>query len=115
MFSYRRELRASERDVASTVRLRIGGRDFESHGSEIGSELVVLQVFTDREFFRTAMSADILVTESFSPRDAQGWSDTTRFATTGLPALLDGWLNRCADTKPADPDPSEVPRGGGGR
>jgi hypothetical protein len=113
MFSYRRELRASERDVASTVRLGIGGRDFEFHGSEIGGGLVVLQVFTDLEFFRTAMSADILITESFSPRDAQGWSDTTRLATSGLPALLDGWLNHCADTRPADPNPSEVPRGGG--
>jgi hypothetical protein len=110
MLSYRRELRASERDVASIVRLGIGGRDFETHGREIGGELVVLQVFTDLEFFRTAMSADILITETFSPRDAQGWSDTTRLATTGLPAMLDGWLNRCADAKPA-----EVPSGGGGR
>jgi len=118
MFSYRRELRASERDV--TVRLGIGGRDFEPNGREIGGELVVLQVFTDLEFFRTAMSADILVTESFSPRDAQGWSDTIRLASTGLPALLDGWLSRCAeakpaDTKPADTKPADVPRAGGGR
>jgi hypothetical protein len=125
MFSYRRELRASERDVASIVRLGIGGRDFESYGSEIGGELVVSQVFPDLEFFRTAMSADMLITESFSPRDAQGWSDTTRLATTGLPALLDGWLNHCAeakpadtkpaDTKPADTKPADVPRVGGGR
>jgi hypothetical protein len=115
MFSYRRELRASERDVVSIVRLGIGGRDFESHGSEIGGELVVLQVFTDLEFFRTAMSADILITESFSPRDAQGWSDTTRLATTGLSALLDGWLNGCAGIKPADPKPADVPHAGGGR
>jgi hypothetical protein len=113
MFSYRRELRASERDVASIVRLRIGGRDFESYGREIGGELVVVQVFTDLAFFRSAMSADILVTESFSPRDAQGWSDTTRLATTGLPALLDGWLNGCAGPRPADTNPAEVPRGGG--
>ncbi len=115
MFSYRRELRASERDIASIVRLRIGGRDFESYGRDIGGELVVLQVFTDLVFFRTAMSADILVTESFSPRDAQGWSDTTRLATTGLAALLDGWLSRCAEAKPADTRPADVPRVGGGR
>jgi hypothetical protein len=113
MFSYQRELRVSERDVI--VRLGIGGRDFEPHGTEIGGELVVLQVFTDLEFFRSATSSDILITESFSPRDAQGWSDTTRLAATGLPALLDGWVNRCAHTKPADPNPAEVPRGGGGR
>jgi hypothetical protein len=112
-FSYRRELRVSERNVVSTVRLGIGGRDVEVHGSEIGGDLVVLQVFTDLEFFRTAMSADILITESFSPRDAQGWSDTTRLAATGLPVLLDGWVNRCAHTKPADPNPAEAPHGGG--
>jgi len=111
-FSYRRELRASERDVASTVRLRIGGRDFEPQGSEIEGGLVVSQVFTDIEFFRTAMSADILITESFSPRNAQGWSGTIRLATSGLPALLDGWLSHCAVTKPADTEPADA---GGGK
>jgi hypothetical protein len=115
MFSYRREPRASERDVASIVHLRIGGRDFESYNGEIGGELVVSQVFTDLEFFRTAMSADILITESFSPRDGPGWSDTTRLSTIGLPTLLDGWLNRCAETKPAETKPADVPRVGGGR
>jgi hypothetical protein len=56
------------------------------------------------------MSADILITESFSPRNAQGWSGTTRLATSGLPALLDGWLSHCADTKPGD-----VPHVDGGK
>jgi hypothetical protein len=115
MFSYRRELRASERDALSTVHLRIGGRDFESHGSEIEGGLVVSQVFTDLEFFRTAMSADILITESFSPRNAQEWSGTTRLATSGLPALLHGWLSHCAEAKPADTEPADVPHVGAGK
>jgi hypothetical protein len=113
MFSYSRGLRASERDVPSTVRLGIGGREFESSGSEIEGELVVSQVFTDLEFVRSAMSADIFMTETFSPRNAQGWSSVTRLSTAGLSELLGEWLNRCADPKPADTKPADVPRGGG--
>ena len=115
MLSYRRPLRAGERDVASNVRLGIGGREFESPGREIGGELVVSQVFTDLEFFRAAMSADILMTETFSPRDAQGWSSVTRLSTAGLSQMLGEWLERCADPKPADAKPVDVPSVGGGR
>jgi hypothetical protein len=109
-FSYRRELRASESEMAPDVRLRIGDRDFLPHGSEIGSALVVSQVLTDPEAFRTAMSADIRVMESVAPRGAQGSSSETTLSPTGLAPMLGEWLARCADPKSV-----RVPNAGRGR
>jgi hypothetical protein len=106
VLSYRRDLRSSERGIESTVRLGIGGRDFV-HGREGGDAIELSQIFADLEFFRTAVSADIVITEAFSPRNAQGWSSVTKLATTGLSRMLGEWLGRCADPKPVG-----VPSGG---
>jgi hypothetical protein len=99
LFSYRRELRAGESEMAPDVRLGIGDRDVLLHGSEIGGELAVSLVLTDLESFRTAMAADIRVAEVFAPRGAPGWSSETMFSSAGLAPALGEWLARCTDPK----------------
>jgi hypothetical protein len=57
------------------------------------------QTFADRQFVQTALAAGgIVVTETFSPRNARPWSREIRFSTVGLEQALRMPLKNCGAT-----------------
>ena len=57
------------------------------------------QTFADRQFVQKALTAGgIVVTETFSPRNARPWSREIRFSTAGLEQALRTPLKNCGAT-----------------
>ena len=94
---YQREAASSEIDGSPIVRIAAGSdvktlqRTTQTRGDD------KYQTVADRQFVQKAISAGgIVVTETFSPRNARPWSREIRFSTEGLEQALRTPLKNCS-------------------
>jgi hypothetical protein len=93
---YQREPGSNEIDVPTVIRIAAGSevktlqRTTPSRGDER------YQTLADRQFVREALAAgNIVVTETFSPRNARTWSRQIKFSSAGLEQALRTPLKNC--------------------
>jgi hypothetical protein len=93
---YQREAGSNEIDVSTVIRIAAGSdvktlqRTTRTRGDDRYQRLA------DRQFVQKALSAGgIVVTETFSPRNAGPWSREIRFSTVGLEQALRTHLKNC--------------------
>ena len=93
---YQREAASNEIDVSTVIRIVAGSevktlqRTTPTRGDD------KYQTLADRQFVQKALAAgSIVVTESFSPRNARPWSREIRFSTAGLDQALRTPLKNC--------------------
>ncbi len=93
---YQREPGSNELDVPTVIRIAAGNevktlqRTTPSRGDER------YQTLADRQFVREALAAgNIVVTETFSPRNARTWSRQIKFSSVGLEQALRTPLKNC--------------------
>jgi hypothetical protein len=94
---YQREPGSNEIDVPTVIRIAAGSevktlqRTTPSRGDER------YQTLADRQFVREALAAgNIVVTETFSPRNARTWSRQIKFSSAGLEQALRTPLKNCS-------------------
>lgn len=96
---YQREPVSNEIDVSTIIRIA-GGSDVKTLQRTTptrGDDRY--QTFADRQFVQKAIAARrILVTETFSPRNARPWSREITFSTAGLEQALSTALKNCSAT-----------------
>jgi hypothetical protein len=92
-----RELAASEIGIPAGVRIVVGGSVLELLqvvGQTDGTDRY--RTVAERQFVRTALAQrNIVLVESFSPKDAPAWSRETTLSTKGLEAALQTDLDDC--------------------
>jgi hypothetical protein len=93
---YQREPRSNEIDVSTVIRIFAGSevktlrRATPSRGDDR------YQTIADRQFVQKALAAGgIVVTETFSPRNARPWSRGIKFSAAGLEQALRTPLKNC--------------------
>jgi hypothetical protein len=93
---YQREAASNQIDVSTVIRISAGSdvktlqRTTRTRGDD------KYQALADRQFVQKALAAGaIVVTESFSPRNARPWSREIRFSTEGLDQALRTPLKNC--------------------
>ncbi len=93
---YQREAASNQIDVSTVIRISAGSdvktlqRTTRTRGDD------KYQALADRQFVQKALAAGaIVVTESFSPRNARPWSREIRFSTAGLDQALRTPLKNC--------------------
>jgi hypothetical protein len=93
---YQREPASNEIDV-SNIRIAAGSdvKTLQRTTTKRGDDRY--QTFADRQFVQKAIAAGgIVVTETFSPRNARPWTREIRFSTTGLEQALRTPLKNCS-------------------
>jgi hypothetical protein len=93
---YQREAASNEIDVSTVIRISAGSevktlqRTTRTRGDD------KYQTLADRQFVQKALAAGaIVLTESFSPRNARPWSREIRISTAGLDQALRTPLKNC--------------------
>jgi hypothetical protein len=99
LIEYKREAISTETNVPTAIRIAIGAdvrtlqRGTPARGDDRYSTIADLQ------FIPKALAAGaIVITETFSPRNARSWSREIRFPTTGLAQALHTPLGNCPAT-----------------
>jgi len=93
---YQREAGSNEIDVSTVIRIAAGSdvRTLQRTTPTRGDDRY--QTFADRQFVQKALAGGgIVVTETFSPRNARAWSREIRLSTTGLEQALRTPLKNC--------------------
>ena len=93
---YQREPGSNEIDVSTGIRIVAGSdvKTLQRMAPARGDDKY--QAFADRQFVQKALAAGgIVVTETFSPRNARPWSREIRFSTAGLEQALRTPLKSC--------------------
>ena len=93
---YQREAASNEIDVSTVIRIVAGSdvKTLQRTTPTRGDDRY--QTLADRQFVHKALAAgSIVVTESFSPRNARPWSREIRFSTAGLDQALRTPLKNC--------------------
>ena len=96
---YQREAGSNEIDVSTVIRIAAGSdvRTLQRTTPTRGDDRY--QTFADRQFVRKALAAGgIVVTETFSPRNARPWAREIRLSTAGLEQALRTPLKNCGTT-----------------
>ena len=96
---YQREAGSNEIDVSTVIRIAAGSdvRTLQRTTPTRGDDRY--QTFADRQFVQKALAAgDIVVTETFSPRNARPWAREIRLSTAGLEQALRTPLKNCGTT-----------------
>jgi hypothetical protein len=102
-FAYRRELPANEIDVPTSIRVAAGGREFMLGLGTKGPN-DQRSAIADREFLKAAIATpNIVVTETFTPHDAESWSRQVKLSTEGLAKALDDVQTDCGWPKYLSP------------
>ena len=94
---YQREPATNETNVSTTVRVAVGNdvRTLRNGKPDPGHDLY--SAYVDRQFFQKAIAAGgIVVTETFSPRNARPWSRDIKFSAAGLEQALQTPLKDCS-------------------
>jgi hypothetical protein len=95
-FGYQREVPTNEVDVATSIRVAAGGREFMLGLGTKGPN-DYRSAIADREFLQAAIAVpDILITETFSPQNAASWSRQVKLSTDGLAKALDEGQTDCS-------------------
>ena len=93
---YQREAASNEIDVSTVIRIVAGSdvKTLQRTTPTRGDDRY--QTLADRQFVHKALAAgSIVLTESFSPRNARPWSREIRFSTAGLDQALRTPLKNC--------------------
>ena len=93
---YQREAGSNEIDVSTVIRISAGSevRTLQRTTPTRGDDRY--QTLADRQFVQKALAGGgIVVTETFSPRNARAWSREIRLSTTGLEQALRTPLKNC--------------------
>jgi hypothetical protein len=93
---YQREAASNEIDVSTVIRIVVGNdvKTLQRTTPTRGDDRY--QTLADRQFVHKALAAgSIVLTESFSPRNARPWSREIRFSTAGLDQALGTPLKNC--------------------
>jgi hypothetical protein len=96
---YQREAGSNEIDVSTVIRIAAGRdvRTLQRMTPMRGDDRY--QTLADRQFVQKALAAGVIVvTETFSPRNARAWSREIRFSTAGLEQALRTPLKNCGET-----------------
>ena len=96
---YQREAGSNEIDVSTVIRIAAGSdvKTLQRMAPARGDDKY--QTFADRQFVQKALAAGgIVVTETFSPRNARPWSREIRLSTAGLEQALRTPLKNCGAT-----------------
>jgi hypothetical protein len=96
---YQREAGSNEIDVSTVIRIAAGGdvRTLQRTTPTRGDDRY--QTFADRQFVQKALAAGgVVVTETFSPRNARPWTREIRLSTAGLEQALRTPLKNCGTT-----------------
>ena len=96
---YQREAGSDEINVSTVIRFAAGNdvRTLQRTTPMRGDDRY--QTFADRQFVQKALAAGgIVVTETFSPRNARPWSREIRLSTAGLEQALRTPLKNCGAT-----------------
>src|SRR5215510_2359404 len=94
---YQREPASTEIDVSTIIRIAAGSdaKTLQRTTPIRGDDRY--QIFADQQFVQKAITAGrIVVTETFSPRNARPWSREIRFSTAGLEQALRTALKNCS-------------------
>ena len=94
---YQREAASNEIDVSTVIRIAAGtdAKTLQRTTPIRGDDRY--QIFADQQFVQKAITAGrIVVTETFSPRNARPWSREIRFSTAGLEQALRTALKNCS-------------------
>lgn len=95
-FGYQREVPTNEVDVATSIRVAAGGREFVLGLRRKGPN-DYRSAIADREFLQAAIAVpNIVITETFSPHDAENWSRQVKLSTDGLAKALDEVPTDCS-------------------
>src|SRR5262245_38185239 len=96
---YQREPASNEIDVSTIIRIAAGSdvKTLQRTTPKRGDDRY--QTFADRRFVQKAIAAGgIVVTETFSPRNARPWTRQIMFSTAGLEQALRTPLKHCSAT-----------------
>ena len=96
---YQREAGSNEIDVSTVIRIAAGSdvKTLQRTAPTRGDDRY--QTLADRQFVQKALAAGgIVVTETFSPRNARPWSREIRLSTAGLEQALRTPLKNCGAT-----------------
>src|SRR5262245_36215074 len=96
---YQREPASNEIDVSTIIRIAAGSvvKTLQRTTPTRGDDRY--QTYADRQFVQKAIAAGrIVVTETFSPRNARPWTRELKFSTAGLEQALRTPLKNCSAT-----------------
>ena len=96
---YQREPASNEIDVSTIIRIAAGSdlKTLQRTTPKRGDDRY--QTLADPRFVQKAIAAGgIVVTETFSPRNARPWTRQIRFSTAGLEQALRTPLKHCSAT-----------------
>jgi hypothetical protein len=97
--TYRRTTRPHEDGVLFGIRAHMGDSSMALPEAIAMKMIFGAHAFDNLDFLHKAIAAgNITITESFTPRQAPGWSRLIKLSTAGLAPLLSDWPKQCMES-----------------